>query len=105
MSGDAVSSVPVGVTAAIQIADGRIQVNAGCNTGGGIVEVAADTITFGPIGLTKMACRPDVMTVETAVMTVLSGTAGYTIDADALTLTAGDRGLVFHAASCGHCLP
>lgn len=34
LSGDAVSSVPAGVTASIRIVDGRVDVEAGCNTGG-----------------------------------------------------------------------
>ena len=105
VSGDAVSSVPSGVTAAIQIADGRVQVNTGCNTGGGMAAFTQSSITFGPISLTKMACPPDVMGVEIAVMAVLSGTVGYAIDADALTLTSGDHGLTFRATSCGHCRP
>ncbi|MGZ8821544.1 MAG: META domain-containing protein, partial [Aeromicrobium sp.] len=110
VSGDAVSSVPAGLTAAMQIADGRVQVNAGCNTGGGTVEVAADTaspatITFGPIGLTKMACEPEAMRVETAITTVLAGAVRYVIDADMLTLTAGDHGLIFRATGCSHCRP
>jgi len=105
MSGEAISSVPAGVTAAIQIADGRIGVNAGCNTGGGTIEVTAETLTLGPIGLTKMACEPGAMAVETAVTTVLSGVVNYTIDADVLTIRAGDRGLTFRAAACTHCRP
>ena len=47
VSGDAVSSVPAGVTAAIQIAAGRVEVNAGCNTGGGTVQVTADSASPG----------------------------------------------------------
>lgn len=95
VSGDAVSSVPMGVTAAIQIDAGRVAVEAGCNRGGGTVEVTADTLTFGPIATTKMACEPDPMRVESAVLAVLSGDVAYSIDADRLTLDAGDAGLLF----------
>lgn len=110
VSGDAVSSVPAGVTAAIQVAAGRIDVNAGCNTGGGTVEVAADsassgTLTFGSIALTKMACEPEAMAVEAAMTTVLAGAVRYAIAADVLRLTAGDRGLTFRATGCAHCRP
>jgi heat shock protein HslJ len=94
-----VSSVPAGVTAAIRIAGGRVDVEAGCNMGGGSVEVAPDTLTFGPIALTKMACEAGPMSVETAVVSVLSGVAAYTIDADVLTLDAGEAGLIFRAVS------
>ena len=99
VTGDAVSSVPMGVTASIQINDGRLDLEAGCNKGGGTVEVAPDQLTFGPMMLTKMACEAGPMAVETAVTSVLSGPVGYTIDAGVLMLDAGDAGLVFRAAS------
>jgi heat shock protein HslJ len=98
VSGDAVSSVPVGVTASIRIVAGQLELEAGCNKGGGSVEVTADTLTFGPIMLTKMACERDPMAVETEVTTVLSGDVTYTIDADVLTMEAGASGLIFRAA-------
>jgi len=72
VSGDAVSSVPIGVT--------------------------ADTLNFGPIATTKMACEAGPASVETAVLGVLSSTVDYTIDADVLTLDAGGAGLIFRAA-------
>jgi heat shock protein HslJ len=98
VSGDAVSSVPAGVTAAIEIAGGRVDVEAGCNTGGGSVEVTAEKLTFGPIALTKMACEGGAMAVEQAIVSVLSGEVGYAIDADGLTIDGGDAGLMFRAA-------
>jgi heat shock protein HslJ len=98
VSGDAVSSVPVGVTASIRIGGGRVSVEAGCNRGGGSVEVTPDTLTFGPIATTKMACEAGAMSVESAVLAVLSGDVAYAIDADTLTLDAGDAGLIFRAA-------
>lgn len=98
VSGDVVSSVPVGVTASIRIAGGRVEVKPGCNSGGGTIEVTADRLTFGPIALTKKACESGAMSVETAVIAVLSGAVGYTIDADVLTIDAGDAGLIFRAA-------
>jgi heat shock protein HslJ len=99
VSGDAVSSVPVGVTAAIQVAGGHVDVEAGCNMGGGSVDVTADTLTFGPIATTKMACEAGPASVESAVLGVLAGTVGYTIEADVLTVDAGSAGLIFRAAS------
>lgn len=98
ISGGAVSSVPAGVTAALTFSDGRVEVEAGCNTGGGAIRVTETTIDFGPIGLTKIACAPGVMAVEGAVTTVLFGIVGYTIDAGSLTLDAGGVGLMLRAA-------
>lgn len=98
VSGDAVSSVPDHVTTSIQIVAGRVEMEAGCNAGGGPVTVAADTLTFGPITLTKRGCEPEAMAAETAVVAVLAGAASYTISADVLTLNAGDAGLTFRAS-------
>jgi heat shock protein HslJ len=98
VTGDAVSSVPAGVTASIRIADGNAEVRFGCNTGGGPVVVTADTLTFGPMISTKMACEAGPGAVEGAVTTVLQGTVPYSIDADTLTLDAGANGLMFRAA-------
>jgi heat shock protein HslJ len=98
VSGDTVSSVPVGVTAAIRIAGGQVDVEAGCNMGGGSVEVTPATLTFGPIMTTKMACEAGPASVESAVLGVLSGQVDYTIDADVLTISVGINGLIFRAA-------
>jgi len=98
VSGDTVSSVPVGVTASIRIAGGQAEVKAGCNSGGGTVAVTADKLSFGPIALTKMACEAGAMSVEAAVVAVLSGDVAYVIDADTLTLDAGGAGLILRAA-------
>jgi heat shock protein HslJ len=98
ISGDAVSSSPAGATAALTFSEGRLDLEAGCNTGGGTVRVTETTLEFGPIGLTKMACAPEVMALEQAVATVLTGTVGYTIEAATLTLDAGGIGLMLRAA-------
>jgi heat shock protein HslJ len=99
VSGDAVSSIPAGVTAALTIAGGQLQVEAGCNRGHATIAVAAGTVTVGPLALTKMACGPDATAVEQAVVAVLSGTVAVDIDADVLTLTTGRQGLTLRAAS------
>jgi len=98
-AGDAVSSVPEGVEATLRIVDGKAEVKFGCNSGGGPVEVTADTLTFGPMISTKMACEAGPAAVESAVTTVLTGTVGYTIDADVLTIDAGANGLMLRAMS------
>jgi len=97
VTGDAVSSVPAGVTASLTFSDGRVDVESGCNRGGGTAAVTDTTITFAPLALTRMACPDPAMSVEHAVTTVLSGAVPYEIRADTLTLTAGDHGLVLRA--------
>jgi heat shock protein HslJ len=89
VTGDAVSSVPVGVTAAMTFSNGQLQVEAGCNAGSASVSATDTTLTIGPLALTRKACAPETMAVERAVTAVLSGQVDYTIEADVLTLTVG----------------
>ena len=99
VTGDAVSSVPAGVMAALTIANGQMQVEAGCNTGSASVTSTETTLSIGPLGLTKKGCEPAAMAVERAMTAVLSGEVGYRIEADVLTLTGDGAGLMLRAAS------
>lgn len=100
ITGEAVSSVPAGVTATINFnADGTVDIDPGCNSGGGTYTVEEDEIIFGDLVTTKMACMGPAMGVEDAVLAVLSGnTVTFAIEAGSLTLMAGDRGLQFSAS-------
>jgi heat shock protein HslJ len=95
-TGDAVSSIPEGVTATLTFdAAGRVAVQTGCNQGGGSYAVEGDRIRFAEIALTKMACDAARGQMETAVMAVLQAdNLVYAIDAGSLTLQAGAQGLV-----------
>lgn len=98
VAGDAVSSVPAGVTASLAIDGDSVRVETGCNTGGGTVMITDTTIAFGPMAMTAVGCMGGADDVERAMTAVLAGEVAYTIDAGTLTLTAGDAGLVFRAA-------
>lgn len=98
VTGEAISSVPAGVVAALTFAAGRVDVEAGCNRGGGAVTVTESTLTFGPIALTKMACEDGAMDVERIVSAVLSGEVRYAIEAGTLRLDAATVGLTLRAA-------
>lgn len=91
------SSVPAGATASVVFRDGRVDVETGCNTGSATATVAGAAITFRDLVLTKRACAPAVAALEMAVVATLSGTATFLIEADALTLTAGQHGLTLRA--------
>lgn len=95
ITGEAVSSVPGGVVASLTFAgDGRVAMAPGCNSGGGSFIVDGNTITFGDIVLTDMACGGAAGQVESDVLAVLgAGPVEFGIDADTLTLTAGNIGL------------
>ena len=80
--------------------DGTVAVDTGCNTGSGTARVLGDTVTFGQIAMTRMACTDPVATAaEPQVLVVLRGTATTSIEGDVLTLRNGTDGLVAHAGT------
>ncbi|MDO8363172.1 MAG: META domain-containing protein [Actinomycetota bacterium] len=97
LAGDSVSSVPGTAEAALRIVDGRVEVNAGCNSGSAQVAIEPTAIDFGPLRLTKMACADDAMQLEAAVVAVLQGSVSYEIEGAQLTLLTGERGLLLSA--------
>jgi heat shock protein HslJ len=99
VSGDAVSSVPGGVTASIVIKNGQMLLDTGCNTGSATVTTTESTLTIGTLVVTKKACDPAATSVEQAVVATLSGPVGYTVEAGRLTLSADGSGLMLRAAS------
>ncbi|MEV5832388.1 META domain-containing protein [Nocardia sp. NPDC052112] len=83
-------------------ADGGVSGSAGCNrmTGHATASPAANgpDVTFR-IGTTKMACAPEIMEVEQAVLKALDGKTTATIDADTLILrNTNGFGLTLRAA-------
>ncbi|MEA2676531.1 MAG: hypothetical protein QOJ81_672 [Chloroflexota bacterium] len=100
VGGDAVSSVPAGVTATMTFnANGTVDINFGCNSGGGQYALDGDSITFSELIQTEMACAGAAGQVESAVISVLTDDAlTFTVDAGSLTLTAANsNGLQFIA--------
>ena len=98
IAGGTISSVPGGIVATVAFTAGRVDVETGCNSGGGDLTIGDRTIAFGAIAYTKKACGPEPARVELAVTTVLRGTATYVIEAGTMTLTNGQGGLLLHAA-------
>ena len=99
IAGDAVSTLPTGATATLAVADGLAAVSTGCNSGSAPVTITYDTITFGPMTLTEIACEGDAAALEQIVISALSGELTFTIDARRLTLTRADgSGLGLSAA-------
>lgn len=94
-----VSSVPAGVTSTLTVEGSKLLLKAGCNSGSGSVEVTDTTMKIGPIATTKMMCPPDAMSVETAVLAVLTGTVKYSIDSSQLTITGATGSLTYTGAS------
>ena len=96
VTANAVSSLAA-PPATLTFAAGQVAVDTGCNTGSGGYGATDTEITFSPIALTRRACEPLAAEQEAAVIAVLDGTVTYEIDSDQLTLTKGDRGLIYRA--------
>ena len=96
--GDAVvSSAPAGVRSTIRLADGRMDVDTGCNAGAADVTVDGMTIAMGPMILTKRGCEPDPTEVERAMSAALAGDLQVEIDGSSLRLVGPRGGLHFEA--------
>ena len=63
----------------------------GCNTFSGTYTTDGDTISFGPLASTMMACEPPIMEQETVYFAALDGATTYAVDGDTLTIS-GDAG-------------
>lgn len=101
ISGDAVVSVPDGVVATLSFTDdGQVLIDTGCNGAGGMYSVGDDgTITFSDIVSELKLCLDERNAMEVSVMAVLNaGEATYSIEADLLTLSAGEQGLQLQAS-------
>jgi heat shock protein HslJ len=100
ITGDAVSSVPQGITATIKFnEDGTVEIRPGCNTGSGTYAIGEFSIDFNDLATTDIACDGPPMSVEAAVLAVLSADSiTYSIDSGNLTIMAGANGLQFSAS-------
>ncbi|MER7762910.1 META domain-containing protein [Streptomyces sp. NPDC097619] len=96
---DVVSTVP-GKAYFTLSADGTAEGNLGCNTFRAPATVQGDTITFGRVAATRMACTGDAAETEKGLGLLLaSGPLTYKIDGSTLTLTGKDgHGLGAQAA-------
>ncbi len=80
------------ITAEFDSAKGTVTGSAGCNSYFGAYEVDGDTISFGPLGSTMMACpEPEgIMAQELAFLTALGSAVTYQIEGDKLELVDAD---------------
>lgn len=69
---------------------GGVRGSAGCNSYFGEVSFPAGRITITGLGSTEMACDPKVMERETRFLEALGRVSTFSLDADRLTLAAGD---------------
>jgi heat shock protein HslJ len=71
-------------------ADGKMSGNLGCNSMGGDYSVTNQSITFGSVFMTEMACDEPRMSQEGAAFQVLQDTATFKINGNTLTIISSD---------------
>ena len=88
--------VPGAVNATLRIdPDGRVSGNGGCNGMGGQATIRGETIRFGQMVGTMMACPEPRMTVERNIHRALTETRGWRLQHGSLVLLgAGNRRLM-----------
>lgn len=88
-------------TTLVIAADGTVTGSGGCNGYGGAATIGADSLSFGSLAGTRMACAEAIMNQENRFHEALSRTASFRIDADGklLLLDAGGAELVRLAAN------
>ena len=72
---------------------GRASGNGSCNRFSGTVAIAWDSVSFGPLMSTKMACVEEALTnQETRYLAALGSAQRYAIAGDTLRIYAADGG-------------
>jgi heat shock protein HslJ len=98
IQGEVAGSTPAGVAATLVFGGDEVTVTGLCNLRTLKYQATESTITFELGPLTRMACAPEIMTVENAAVALFDGETTYRIDTRNLTITKGDKGLRFTAA-------
>jgi heat shock protein HslJ len=75
--------------------DGSAGGMSGCNSYNGTYTVDGNTITFGPLISTKMACEQPQMTMETAYLAALQGATSVAVDEDGNLVLSGPATMTF----------
>lgn len=66
--------------------DGRVAMTVGCNRMSATAATGEGTIKFGPIMATKMACLPNLMSLEAMFQNAIGRATTFKRDRDTLTL-------------------
>lgn len=66
--------------------DGRVAGSGSCNRFFGTVEVSGESITFGKLGSTMMACAPEISAQEAKYLQALQNALRFAVDASGLAI-------------------
>jgi heat shock protein HslJ len=93
--------IPDGVTMTIAFAAGRVSGSGGCNRFTGTYEEAGESISFGALATTRMACADEVMAAERTYLAALETVSSWTATDAELVLSddAADELLRYDASS------
>ena len=99
VDGEVASSMAAGAQPVTLVFDGKTVVaDTHCNGVRGDYTIDGNTISVDLGPMTKMACAPEIMRGENAVVDVLRGKVTYEITADRLTITnPSGKGIQLHA--------
>lgn len=86
VGGDAVVPAPTFAPVYFQIEDGMVAGSSGCNRFNGPVTIERNTIQFGPLATTRMACDEERMSLETTILDILSSATTFTFAEEMLML-------------------
>ena len=92
---DAPQSVPGGIEATANFANGAISGSAGCNSYSGSYTLEGDSFSTGMLAMTMMACEDAVNTFEIAFAGLLQTAESSALDGEFLTLSGPDGVLIF----------
>jgi heat shock protein HslJ len=84
LGGESVPAETGGRPIELRFADGKVQGSSGCNRVSGAYTLAGDSLRFGPLATTKMACP--AMELEHRFLEALQSTARWRIASGALEL-------------------
>jgi heat shock protein HslJ len=90
LSGIAMPQDVVVMSPSVTFSEGRVAGTTGCNRYMGAYEVEGDSLAFGPIATTMMACPPPADAVERAYVAALASVTGWRRDGDQLVLELGE---------------
>lgn len=90
VGGDALVPVPDNANPNLIFADGAVSGNAGCNQFNGPVVIEDESIDFGALALTQVACDAELTALETAVVDLLENAATYSVEDGTLELFNAD---------------
>jgi heat shock protein HslJ len=73
----------------LDLAAARVSGSGGCNRLAGSVELDGDSLAFGPLATTRIACAEDVRERERRFLQALGAARAYHLDGDMLELSDG----------------